>query len=310
MATDPMKRRVRLRDLDTLLTVVQAGGMRKAALHLHLSQPAVSKAMRSLEDALGVTLLNRSRRGVEPTAFGNALAQRTKAAFDELGQAVRDIEHLGDPEGGELHGAAMETLNAGLVGAAVERMARRYRRMRFLIETGDSYHLIDHFLHNHLVEFAIARPRLPLPAELVGERLFVDRYAVVVGAPHRHAKRRRIALDELGDEQWITSIAEAKEDSPLGRAFASTGVPMPTPRLVSASLNMRYALLATGQWVTLIPRSILHFMPPPLPLKALPIELPSWEVPNMIVTNRDRTVGPVASKFLDTVRELSRSFRA
>ena len=41
-----MKRRVRLRDLDTLLAVVQAGGMRKAALELHLSQPAVSKAMR------------------------------------------------------------------------------------------------------------------------------------------------------------------------------------------------------------------------------------------------------------------------
>ena len=311
MVHDPMKRRVRLRDLDTLLAVVQAGGMRKAALELHLSQAAVSKAMRSLEDALGVPLLDRSRLGVEPTAFGNALAQRTRAAFDQLGQAVRDIEHLGDPQGGELHGAAMETLNAGLLGAAVEQMSRRYRHMRFMIETGDSHHRINHFLRGHLVEFAVARPRtLPLPAELVGERLFVDRYAVVVGQLHRHAKRRKIKLEELADEQWVTSVAESKAGSPLHRAFASAGLPMPIPRLISSSLNMRYALLATGLWVTLIPRSILRFMPSLVLLKALPIELPTWEIPNMIITNRDRAVGPVASKFLDTIRELARSLES
>ena len=91
MNVDPMKRQVRLRDLDTPLEVVQAGGMRKAALQLNLSQPAISKAVRSLEEALGVTLLERGKRGIEPTKFGVALTQRTKAAFDQLRQAVRDI---------------------------------------------------------------------------------------------------------------------------------------------------------------------------------------------------------------------------
>ena len=311
MHHDPMKRRVRLRDLDTLLTVVQTKGMRQAARELSLSQPAVSKAIRSLEDALGVQLLDRSRRGGEATLFGHALAQRTRAAFDELRQAVRDIEHLADPQGGEVHGATMESLNAGLLGAAVERMTRRYARMRIHLDTGQSAHILDHYVRGHLVEFAVVRPpALPLAADLAGEALFFDPLMVVVGGSHPYARRRQIALDELVDEQWVTSTAEAQADSPLGRAFAERGLQMRAPRLVSASLNMRYTLLATGRWVTLMPHSVLRFMTArPTPLKALPIELPPWAAPTMIVTNRDRVVGPVATRFLDQVRELAATLR-
>lgn len=310
MASDPMKRHIRLRDLDTLLAVVQNKGLHKAARQLSLSQPAVSKAIRTLEDILGVPLFDRSRRGAEPTAYGLALAQRTTAAFDELRQAVRDIEHLADPEGGELHGAAMETLNAGLLGAAVERMTRRHARTRIHIQTGESSHVIDHYLRGHLVEFAVVRPpQMPLGPGLHGEPLFFDPYVVVVGPTHRHAKRRRIGLDELVQEQWIISTAENAQDSPLGRAFTAHKLPMPAPRLVSASLNLRYAMLATGRWMTLMPRSILHFLKLPTPLKALPIELPLWDTPNMIITNRDRRVGPVAERFLDTVRELTANLK-
>lgn len=308
MPADPMKRHVRLRDLDTLLTVVQAGGMRKAAQQLHLSQPAVSKAVRSLEEALGVKLVERSRRGAEPTTFGLALAQRTKAAFDELRQAVSDIEQLADPQGGELRFGAMETMNAGVVATALERMSRRYVRTKFNIQPGNFRHLLDHFLSERSIEFAIVRPpSLTLPAGLVGESLFVDKFLVVVSAEHRHARRRRMTLAELLDESWITSETEAEDGSPLARAFHAAGVPMPTPRLRTDSINLRLRLLATGRWVTLMPRSVLHFMPPSRLLRALPIELPTWEVPTMIVTNRGRNLSTLAGTFLETLRDVAHS---
>ena len=61
-------RRVRLRDLHILLTVVQTGSMAKAAQRLSISQSAVSKAISDLEYTLRVRLLDRSPRGVEPTS--------------------------------------------------------------------------------------------------------------------------------------------------------------------------------------------------------------------------------------------------
>ena len=310
MNVDPMKRHVRLRDLDTLLEVVQAGGMRKAALQLNLSQPAISKAVRSLEAALGVTLLERGKRGIEPTKFGVALTQRTKAAFDQLRQAVRDIEHLADPSGGELRFGAMETMNAGVVGTAIDRMSRRHARARFDLQPGSSRHLVEHFLRERRIEFAVVRPpSLELPSGLVGEPLFIDQFLVVVSAEHRHAKRRRITLADLVEESWITSEPEAAPRSPLVRAFESQGVPMPTPRLRTDSISLRLRLLANGEWVTLMPRSVLHFMPPSRLLRALPIDLPTWEVPNMIVTNYDRTLSPLAETFIQTLREVARPLR-
>src|SRR5207302_227840 len=95
-------RQLRLRDLHAFFVVVQQGSMAKAAVQLGVSQPAVSKVISDLEHALGVQLLDRSTKGVEPTVYGRALLKRGKAAFDELRQGVRDIEFLADPATGEV----------------------------------------------------------------------------------------------------------------------------------------------------------------------------------------------------------------
>src|SRR5262245_387439 len=99
---DRTKRRLKLRDLETLMAVVEAGSMGKAAQRLKLFQPAISKSIADLEAALGVRLLDRSRRGVEPTPYGLALIRRGVSAFDELKLGVQEIEFLADPAAGEL----------------------------------------------------------------------------------------------------------------------------------------------------------------------------------------------------------------
>src|SRR5438105_12122874 len=83
--------RVRLRDLHVLLAVAQCGSMAKAAEKLGVSQPTVSEAVAILEHALDVRLLDRGRRGVEPTAYGNALLASGRAAFDELRRGIKQI---------------------------------------------------------------------------------------------------------------------------------------------------------------------------------------------------------------------------
>src|SRR5881227_1917087 len=85
--------RVRLRDLHILLAVVQCGTMAKAAQQLGVSQPAVSEAIAGLEHALDARLLERGRRGVEPTVYGQALLTSARAAFDELRGGIKQIEH-------------------------------------------------------------------------------------------------------------------------------------------------------------------------------------------------------------------------
>src|ERR1700674_5047435 len=107
-------RRLKLRNLHVLKTVAQLGSMGKAATQLAVSQPAISKAITDLEHVLGVRLLDRSRRGVEPTIYGSALLKWSVAVFDNLRQGVNEIDSLADPTAGELRVGTTDAMTAGL----------------------------------------------------------------------------------------------------------------------------------------------------------------------------------------------------
>src|SRR5262245_16318531 len=105
-----VERRLKLHDVRVLISVVETGSMSKAAERLGTSQPAVSRAISDLEHTLGVSLLDRSPTGVEPTACGRALINRGLAAFDELRQGIKDIEFIADPTAGDLRIGCSEAM--------------------------------------------------------------------------------------------------------------------------------------------------------------------------------------------------------
>src|SRR5712691_9752206 len=111
---DRTKRRLKLRDLDILMAIIETGSMGKAASRLNISQPAVSKAVVELEDALGVQLVDRSRRGVAPTPYGLALGKRSVAIFNDLRQGVQEIDFLSDPTKGEIRLGTTDPIAAAI----------------------------------------------------------------------------------------------------------------------------------------------------------------------------------------------------
>jgi len=124
-----LARRVKLHELRVLVAVAQYGTMARAAVQLRMSQPSVSQAVANLEQAFGVRLFDRSPRGVEPTFYARVLLERTRVVFDELSQGVREVAFLANPTVGEATVGCPESLAAGFVPAAVERLSRRYPRV-------------------------------------------------------------------------------------------------------------------------------------------------------------------------------------
>src|SRR5262245_3997946 len=90
--SDRIGRRMKLHDLHVLMAVVQAGSMTKAAKLLNTGQPAISRSIAALEHAMGVKLLDRTPQGIEPTEYGRVLLDGGAAMFDDLRQAVKNIE--------------------------------------------------------------------------------------------------------------------------------------------------------------------------------------------------------------------------
>src|SRR5437870_5748076 len=90
-------RRLKLRDLHVFFAVAQSGSMAKAAARLRVTQPAVSQVIADLEHVLGVKLLDRSPKGVEPTLYGRTVLKGAGIAFDDLRQTIQELEFLSDP---------------------------------------------------------------------------------------------------------------------------------------------------------------------------------------------------------------------
>src|SRR5262252_8254757 len=134
--SDRIGRRMKLHDLHVLMTVMQAGSMNKAAALLGTGQSAISRSIAELEHAVGVRLLERSARGVEATKYGRALLEGGAAVFDNLRQAVKEIEFLADPTAGEVRIGCTPLLAASFVSAVIDRLSRRYPRMLFHLMTG------------------------------------------------------------------------------------------------------------------------------------------------------------------------------
>src|SRR5215467_5701049 len=107
-----IKSRLKLRELHILETVVQSGSMAKASGYLGLTQSAVSKSITEMEHTFGVPLLDRTTRGIEPTAYARILLKRSVAMFDELSQGLKEIEYLADPTSGELRIGTTEPMTA------------------------------------------------------------------------------------------------------------------------------------------------------------------------------------------------------
>jgi DNA-binding transcriptional LysR family regulator len=170
---DRVKRRLKLRDLDILMAVIETGSMGKAAIRLNISQPAISKSVVELEDALGVQLFDRGQRGVVPTPYGLALRSRSVSIFNDLRQGVQDIDFIADPTKGEIRIGMTEPIMSAIVSPVIDGLSRNYPRMFFHIVAGDNATLYTDVAERN-IELAICRMIGELPDELAAEILFHD----------------------------------------------------------------------------------------------------------------------------------------
>jgi DNA-binding transcriptional LysR family regulator len=302
---DRIGHRIKLRDLHVLIAVVQSGSMTKAAEGLAISVPVVSKAISDLEHALGVRLLDRSARGVEPTSYGRALLESGLAAFDELRQGVKTIQFLADPTAGEVRIGCPVTMATGFVSTVIDRLSRKYPHIVVHLVAAESA-ATYRALEERKVDLAIVGMYGPLDdAHLNAEVLFHEPFVVAAGRQSRWARRRSVKLAELIDERWTLPPSDTLFGSVVVEAFRASGLDVPRATVVTSSVPARNRLVETGRFLTALPRSMLKFHPKNATIKILPIDLPTTRRPIGIITLKNRSLSPVAQRFIACARELA-----
>ena len=155
----------------------------------------------------------------------------------------------------------------------------------------------------------LSRPQAddPFGDDLDVEILFDDEAVIAAGANSRWARRRKIALADLLDASWVGTPRQTFTTIQMERAFQASNLPVPKMRVTTFSVQVRAHLLATGDFVSAMPKSMLRLNPECSGLRQLPIKLAKSSFPVAIVTLKGRTLTPAVELFLERLRTYVKS---
>ena len=298
-------RRLKLRQLEVLIAVARAGNMAKAAGQLAITQPVISKTIADLESTVGMRLFDRNRRGVELTLYGRALFDRSVAIFNDLEAGIAELETLSDPTVGELRIGSSDAVAAGMLTVIIDRLSRQYPRLRFEVTLGGG--LVDlqyRELQTRSLDLVISRLPSTIPENIDVTLLYHDPSFVVAGTKNEWVHRRRIDLADLTDESWCLPSLENYPWSLIADAFKNRGLDLPRRIVTARSVQLLTGLVETGQFLTILPRTVLNFRPNGSPLKIVPAKLGMRTYPIGIATLKHRTLKPAVQLFIACAQQV------
>lgn len=191
-----------LRDLRTFTTVVEVGGITRAAERLHLVQSAVSQSVKRLERELGVVLLERRPEGVRATQAGAALADYARAIHNGVARAEREMAAFRDLERGNVWMGIMPTATPLMLRPLLQSLREVHPGLSVSPREGTAGELMD-LVRVGSLDLAVLLAPVDT-AELRAEPLGSIPLAVVVPPGHALAERRQVRLEELRNERWVS----------------------------------------------------------------------------------------------------------
>jgi LysR family pca operon transcriptional activator len=195
-ARDAALARIRLRHLQCFVAVMQHGNLRRAALSLAITQPAVTKTLNELEDIVGKPLFVRGRSGTTPTPEAEAFMPHVRASLHALGQAVDSVRR--EPAAAPLRIGVLPTVASSFLPRVLGPLLMQRPALDLRVGTGRNTQLIEQ-LRSGEVDAVIGRLADPeLMRGLSFEHLYAEPVVIVVRPKHpllRSAARRGARLD-------------------------------------------------------------------------------------------------------------------
>ena len=277
---------LRLRDLRLLDAIDAHGTLQGVARALFVTQPAVSQALRSLEDAVGVALASRSRRGVELTDAGRTLRVHLQAALASLAAGLSRLDAA--PPRPVLRLGTIPYALIDPVPAALARLGAAPFDLR--IVTG----AVDALLHALLqgeVDAVLTRRTGPHDATapaLHATPVTSMRTAIACGRDHPLA-RRRPTIGALAAADWVLPDPGAVARRALDELFERHGVAPPIPRVVSGNFADNLRIAAAAGLLTVAPVDVIERARPAMRVL---LEPPGWAAAVVLVCLAERADWP------------------
>ncbi|KUL45992.1 LysR family transcriptional regulator [Streptomyces sp. NRRL F-4489] len=252
---DLLNGRLKLRHLVLLTALADHGSLLRAAEHLHVTQPALTRTLRELETLLGVELFERGPRGMTPTVYGRAFAAHARRVLAELRQAGRHLAELADGQVGTVTvGAHLAGTNVLLPRAIAALKAERPRVTVVVREATPD--LLEAELLAGDVDFTLGR-LLPSPDTRVTQHtLCRESIRLVTRAGHPAHTLGDPALEDLLAYPWVVPVPQTALRHELEEALWRRGLSLPEDRVECTSILTLRTLLLETDMVAALPELV------------------------------------------------------
>jgi DNA-binding transcriptional LysR family regulator len=294
--------KLKLSQLRALVAVADCGNFSEAALQLDLSQSTISHAIATLEEELGVMLLQRGRHGAKLTPVGDRITAHARGVLNLLDAMTSEANQARGLQGGRLRIASFRSVATHVLPGAIARLHRRYPAISISVLEMDEVHQLKHALLKGDADLCVAET-------LEGEdfdslHIFDDDYVALL-PPGYKPKTGFLSLDDLRTMPLIGSSHSScglrircelsRQDAPLELAYC-----------IRHDSSM-VAMVQQGLGIAILPRLAAEPIPTDVRIVPLPFLL-SRPIGATILKEALHT--PALYAFLDALRETGEFSRA
>lgn len=296
------------RILQYLVALAEFRHFGRAAESLGISQPALSRSLNAMEQALGVRLFDRSRRdGVEPTDCGRLLVERGRDLIVKSDELIREIELLKGLETGQL------TVTSGMypavltVAKSIGELLRKHPKVRCRMRIATWREATEDVLLRRadlaVAEISEAEQEPQLATEPIAQRqlFFFCRPG------HPLADRRKVTIDQVAEYPWVSTRAPQRIRSFLPSDLRASGWIDPAngdfvPAILVDDIHSAWLAVTESDGIGAAPREILQEALQRHEVCELPITLPWLRLNYGLIYLRNRTLSPAAHFLVDRIK--------
>lgn len=287
-----------LRQLRAFAAIARTGSFTRAAAELHLSQPALTVQVRTLEEALGSRLLDRTTRGVRLTEAGRELLPVFERVLGDLRAVAESARSLASGDRGVVRVAALPSVCSHLLPRTMARLRASHPGIAVRLRDTVAQRIVS-LLHAEEADLGIGSFQ---PAERGLEVAPLAEDGMVAVLPPRHAlrARRRVRLAELAACPLVFMDTQSSVRRLVDQAFAGAGIAV-VPAHEVTYMSTAAGLVKAGLGVAILPATAFELESVP-GLATRPIADASLRRRIGIARKAGRSVSPAAAAFLAALR--------
>jgi DNA-binding transcriptional LysR family regulator len=291
---------LKIQQLKFFVAVYEEGSFSAGAIRVNATQSGLSMHVRQLEQRYGVTLLNRSSTGAEPTEAGRTFYKMALETLNAAARAEESLKELSGAVSGQIDVGLMPTFTGSILSATLLRFSQQYKHVRVSIHEAYSANLSEQVAEG-LLDFAVV-PAVSSDLGLDTFRMAKDRECLVCASNNDILRDGEKSLKDL-DPLRIVLPAKVNARRPrIEQYLAVNGIKVAETMELDAMLGT-LDIIANSEWVSILPGILGRADRDGVKRRFIPLSDPPLDVEYMRISHKARPLNRAAQAILNNLQE-------